>query len=203
MSSKGLGSPTKIGWDIYRFVFEHFKSLKSTLAKHDNVSKKKNFEIRNSMTYTGCASQKCFNLVDRKSFDFFAEHAGKIPSISPFYPWNCRFREWCFASFVPIFGRPPSSARIPTKIDSEMIISKFWIKKLTRIFPSENDSMKKCSSKNALLPVKLPCVLLCFIKPILGKSLCTVPGLHRERAKGDAPTIWDRRRPYLTLSPLR
>jgi len=36
-----------------------------------------------------------------------------------------------------------------------------------------------------------------------GESLCTVPGLHRERAKGDAPTIRDRRRPNLTLSPLR
>jgi len=73
------------------------------------------------------------------------------------------------------------------------------------------------------------CVLICFIKPILGnrcvrsrgfivsepvcvalfyytdieESLCTVPGLHRERVKGDAPTIRDRRRPYLTLSPFR
>jgi len=36
------------------------------------------------------------------------------------------------------------------------------------------------------------CVLLCFI---------TVPGLHRERAKGDTPTIRDRRRPNLNLSP--
>ena len=30
--------------------------------------------------------------------------------------------------------------------------------------------------------------------------LCTVPGLHRERAKGDAPTIRDRRRPNLTIT---
>ena len=35
------------------------------------------------------------------------------------------------------------------------------------------------------------------------ESLCTVPGLHRERAKGDAPTIRDRRRPNLALSHLR
>jgi len=50
------------------------------------VRKNTNFEIRNGMTCRGCASQKCSNLVDRKSFDFFADHAGKIPSISPFYP---------------------------------------------------------------------------------------------------------------------
>jgi len=36
----------------------------------------------------------------------------------------------------------------------------------------------------------------------IGESLCTVPGLHRERAKGDAPTIRDRRRPNFTLYPL-
>ena len=35
----------------------------------------------------------------------------------------------------------------------------------------------------------------------IGKSLCTVPGFHRERAKGDTPTIGDRRRPNLTLPP--
>ena len=41
---------------------EQFKTLKRTLAKHDNVSKKtKNFEIRNGMTCRGCASQKCSN----------------------------------------------------------------------------------------------------------------------------------------------
>ena len=32
------------------------------------------------------------------------------------------------------------------------------------------------------------------------ESLCTVPGLHRERAKGDAPTIRDRRRPNQGVS---
>jgi len=36
-------------------LFEHFKTLKPTLAKHDNVSnKKKNFEIRNGMTCREC-----------------------------------------------------------------------------------------------------------------------------------------------------
>ena len=46
------------------------------------------------------------------------------------------------------------------------------------------------------------CVAL-FDSTDIGESLCTVLGLHRERAKGDAPTIRDRRRPNLTLSPLR
>ena len=42
-----------------------------------------------------------------------------------------------------------------------------------------------------------------FYKTNIGESLRMVPGLHRERAKGDAPTIRDRRRPNLTLPPLR
>ena len=46
------------------------------------------------------------------------------------------------------------------------------------------------------------CVAL-FYSTDIGKSLCTVTGLHRERAKGVAPTIQDRRRPNLALSPLR
>jgi len=50
------------------------------------VKKNQNFELRNGMTYRGCASQKCSDHICTKSFDFFAEHAGKIPSISPFYP---------------------------------------------------------------------------------------------------------------------
>jgi len=45
------------------------------------------------------------------------------------------------------------------------------------------------------------CVAL-FYQTDIGESLCTVPGLHRERAKGDAATIRDRRRPNLTLSQL-
>jgi len=36
--------------------------------------------------------------------------------------------------------------------------------------------------------------------PLFGVMVFTVPGLHCERAKGDAPTIRDRRRPNLTLS---
>jgi len=46
------------------------------------------------------------------------------------------------------------------------------------------------------------CVAL-FYENDIGESLCTVTGLHRERAKGDTHTIRDRRRPNLTLSPLR
>jgi len=48
------------------------------------------------------------------------------------------------------------------------------------------------------------CVLLqsLFYEIDIRESLCTVPGLYRERAKGDAPTIRDRRRPNLTLFPL-
>jgi len=48
----------------------------------------------------------------------------------------------------------------------------------------------------------LVCVAL-FYQTNIGESLCTVAGLHRERAKGDAPTIRDHQRPNLTLSPLR
>jgi len=46
------------------------------------------------------------------------------------------------------------------------------------------------------------CVAL-FYQTDIGDMLCTVPGLHRERAKGDAHTIRDRRRRKLTLSPLK
>ena len=71
-------------------TFEHFKTLKPTLAKHDNVSKKtQKFEIRDGMTRKGCASQECCNM---KKFRFFSEHAGKIPSTSPFYPSKRLFR---------------------------------------------------------------------------------------------------------------
>jgi len=103
--------------------------------------KNENFEIRNGMTYRGCASQKCCNLIDRNSFDFCAEHAGKIPSISAFYKGS--FRECSFAIFDPIFGRPPSSAQISIKLCSEMNIYKFWIKNVKRIVPSKNDFIPK------------------------------------------------------------
>jgi len=46
---------------------------------------KKNFEIRNGMTCIGYTSQKHSKLIYRKGFDFFSDHARKIPSISPFY----------------------------------------------------------------------------------------------------------------------
>jgi len=49
---------------------------------------------------------------------------------------------------------------------------------------------------------KSVCVVL-FYSTDIGESFCTVLGLHRDRAKGDAPTIQDRRRPNLTLSPLK
>jgi hypothetical protein len=108
------------------------------------------------MTCRGCASQKCSNLINRKSFGFLAEHAGKIPSILPFYPRNRIFRECSCAIFDPIFSRPPSGARISIKPSSEMKISKFWIRNVMRILLSENYFIPKCSCKNALLPVKLP-----------------------------------------------
>ena len=49
------------------------------------------------------------------------------------------------------------------------------------------------------------CVLLCFIMPLLGNRYVRSRGVIviLERAKGDAPTIRDRQRPNLTLSPLR
>ena len=48
------------------------------------------------------------------------------------------------------------------------------------------------------------CVCVCvalFYYTDIGESSCTVPKLHREWARGDAPTIRDRPRPNLTLSP--
>jgi len=45
---------------------------------------------------------------------------------------------------------------ITMKIKNEMNLSKFWIRSVTRILPSENYFIKKCSCQNALLPVKLP-----------------------------------------------
>jgi len=89
------------------------------------------------------------NLIDGQSFHFFAEHAGKIPSMSPFCPSNRPFRPNSFASFVPIFGRPPYSARIPIKIEKEMNLSKFWIRNVTRILP-----IRKLFHKN--FPPKRP-----------------------------------------------
>ena len=44
------------------------------------------------------------------------------------------------------------------------------------------------------------CVLLCFIKPMLGNR--DGPGFHHERAKGDTPTIQDRRHPSSPCPPL-
>jgi len=87
---------------------------------------------------------------------FLSARFGKIPSISPLYQQNRRFREWCFAIFDPIFGRPPSGARISINFLSEMNIFKFWIRIVMRILPSENCLIPKCSCKNALLPVKRP-----------------------------------------------
>ena len=53
-----------------------------------------------------------------------------------------------------------------------------------------------------LCPTLTECFAL-FYSTDIGESFCTVPGLHRERAKGDAPTIRDRRHPNLTpVSPL-
>ena len=55
---------------------------------------------RNGSTSRRCASQKCSNLICRESFHFFAEHAGKIPSISPFNTWNCLFQKPLGSIFV-------------------------------------------------------------------------------------------------------
>ena len=59
---------------------------------------------------------------------------------------------------------------------------------------------KKMKGRNMEISGTAWSVLLCFIKPILGDRY--VRSLHRERAKGDALTIRNRRRPNLTLSPL-
>jgi len=84
---------SRVKWTILRAlpIFEHFKTLKPTMAKHDNVSKKK---IRNQKRH---------------------EHAGKIPSKMPFYQWNRRVREWSFASFVQILGGTPFQCSYPHK----------------------------------------------------------------------------------------
>ena len=118
--------------------------------------KKQNLDFRNGVTCRGCASQKCYNHIYRKHFDFFPDHAGKIPSISPFYQSKRPFRENIFAIFVPIFGRPPHCSRIPIKQLIDLNISKFYICNVPRILPSEKYLTKKSSFKNAILPVKRP-----------------------------------------------
>jgi len=67
----------------------------------------------------------------------------------PFCPRNCRFQEWGFTSLVPIFGGPHSSPGIHNKIEREMIISKFWIRNVTRILPTENYFIPKCFTKQS------------------------------------------------------
>jgi len=104
---------TQIKWKS-NITFEPFKTLQPTLEKQVNVSIFF-FEIRNGMTFKVCASQLCSNHIYRKIFGFFADHAGKIPSISPFWPSKRPFPENVFATFVPVFGRHPSCPRIPIK----------------------------------------------------------------------------------------
>ena len=64
--------------------FEHFKTIQPTLTEHDNVSKNKNFQVRNGSTCRGCASQKTSNHICRKKFDFFAQQAEKSPQYRHF-----------------------------------------------------------------------------------------------------------------------
>ena len=92
-----------------------------------------------------------------------SEHAGKISSILPNYPSKRPFRQNTFASFVPIFGRPPSGACISMKIENEMNLSKFWIKNVTRILPSENFFIRKFSCQNTLLSSAVKFRLVSFL----------------------------------------
>jgi len=102
--------------------FSSTARLSNPLWQNTKMCQKKNFEIRKGMTCRECASQKCSNLIDRKRVDFFAEHAGKIPSILPFYLWNRSFRECSFAILDPIFGRPPFGARISKNLYRSLTI---------------------------------------------------------------------------------
>jgi len=91
----------------------------------------KKIETRNGMTCRECASQKCFVhifcffvclfvcwnkplyiillllLEDYRKDSIFSDNAGKIPSISPFYPSKYPVRESTLPTLVLIFGRPP------------------------------------------------------------------------------------------------
>jgi len=58
---------------------------------------------------------------------------------------------WSFAKFCAHFGRHPSGACIPIKLQCRTIIFKFRIRKVPKNFSSENDFIEKCSSKNARL----------------------------------------------------
>jgi len=49
------------------------------------------------------------------------------------------------------------------KIENEINLSKFWIRYVTRIVPSENYFIKKCSYQNALLPLELPWNFASFV----------------------------------------
>ena len=70
-------------------------------------------------------------------------------------PVKTPFPRLKFHQFFTNFGRPPSGARIPIKLWSEINISKFWIKNVTSILP-ENYFINKCCFQKAFLPVKLP-----------------------------------------------
>jgi len=83
--------------------------------------------------------------------------------------------------FFPHFGKPPSGARIPMKLNSEISISKLRIENVTRILQSEIYFIKICSSQNAPWPVELPCMCVAlFYDMILGN--CYVPGVSRAAA---------------------
>ena len=69
-------------------------------------------------------------------------------------------------------------------------------------FGTTDHNVKRLLDSRSAKTGEQMCVALLYETDIL-ESLCKDPGLHRERAKEDAPTIRHRRRPNLTLSSLR
>jgi len=69
-------------------TFEDFRALWSPLTNQDNAIKKLNLEFRNVMTCIGFFSQKYSNDVYKNNSDFFVEHAWRLLSTLPFYPFR-------------------------------------------------------------------------------------------------------------------
>ena len=106
----------------------------------------------------------------------------------------------CCCLFINSIQLPsPECVRVPTRK-----VSCLFVCLCVRWNKTRKSFSASCDWEGSKPPGNGVCVCVAlFYSTDIGELLCTVPGLHREPAKGDAPTIQDRRRPNLTLSPVR
>jgi len=114
-------------------------------------------------------------------------------------PVKTLFPRMKFCCFFSNFGRPPCSARIFIKLWREMNISKFGFGNVTRILPSENYFIQKCSVKMPFYPSNCQEVLL-FFSPLFDflflfclfiksrRSLLHLPPWARNKTPGSIST---------------